>query len=890
MQPSGTFRCPKCLGEVHEAWKVCPACKARLHQPEAETKTAYLREPASPTSIEEGRFPAGTVLAGRYRVLGLLGKGGMGEVYRAYDLILNQMVALKFLAEAHMSEGALARFRNEVRIARQVSHPNVCRVYDIGFVEGQHFISMEYVDGEDLASLLRRIGRLPQDKATEFARKICAGLSAAHERRVMHRDLKPANIMIDGRGNVQIADFGLAALAQEVALGDVRSGTPAYMSPEQRAGKEVTVRSDLYSLGLVLYEMFTGKRRSESQSSASELVKDLDPAVDRVIRRCLEEDPKRRPPSALNVAAALPGGDPIAAALAAGETPSPEMVAASDEKEGFSAQTAAWCFAGVAVSLVAAAFSGQYASVVSRSRLDLPPEALAYRAQETLKRLGYTENPAKTAYGFDAWDRDYLPLLVHRDQATQDSILMAGRPAIVGFWYRQHRNKFWVDSFLPAPQIGNDVITYELPPNTEPGMIRAFLDPKGRLLQLEVRPLPGKADAGPSSEGRAPDWRQLFAEADLDSGRFKPAASISVPPVAADVHMAWTGTFAEDPSGTVRVEAAWWQGKPVFFDIRGFWRHESTLYASVSPVQPGTPRVFPAIVFFTFISMLGGAALSARYNLRLGRGDRKGASQMAGLTFICSMCFWAFSASHVAGYWELHLVLKAVSTAAFASALVWSLYLAIEPPVRRNWPDSLISWTRLQRHRLRDPLVASHVLAGTLVISVFIALRLARLQLSPATMPMGFAFTSLNGIAMFIANLTGSVVPGLIFAMFFLLLVVMVRLRIRRVWVADLVASTLLAFGTIGPGNVRSGTLLIAAVTLGIAMNLSILWALRRFGLLAVLVAWVLWQTCVAAPISLTSWYTGRSLILLAVPASMAAWAVWVIVTAQRRPITHSGV
>jgi hypothetical protein len=126
----------------------------------------------------------------------------------------------------------------------------------------------------------------------------------------------------------------------------------------------------------------------------------------------------------------------------------------------------------VTLALVAVAFSGKYAFVVTRSRLDLPPEALAYRVQETLKRLGYTENPAKTAYGFDAWDRDYLPLLVHRDRATQDSILMAGRPAVIGFWYRQHCGEFWVDSFLPAPQIGNDAISYDLPPNTEPGMIR----------------------------------------------------------------------------------------------------------------------------------------------------------------------------------------------------------------------------------------------------------------------------------------------------------------------------------------------------------------------------------------------------------------------------------
>ena len=339
--------CPKCAAEVREGWRVCPACEARL---EAETKTIF-NEASSVSSLEQGRFPAGTVLAGRYRVLGLIGRGGMGEVYRAHDLILNQAVALKFLGRANMSEASLARFRNEVRVARQVSHPNVCRVYDIGFAisgdGGFHFLSMEYLDGEDLASLIRRIGRLPQDKAIEFARKICAGLAAAHERGVLHRDLKPANIMIDGRGQVRITDFGLAALAQEVALGDIRSGTPAYMSPEQKAGREVTTRSDIYSLGLTLYEMFTGKRRAGTQTNPSEIVKDLDPAVERVILRCMEEDPKRRPSSALNVAMALPGGDPIAAALAAGETPSPEMVAASGEKEGFSPRLATLCFAGV---------------------------------------------------------------------------------------------------------------------------------------------------------------------------------------------------------------------------------------------------------------------------------------------------------------------------------------------------------------------------------------------------------------------------------------------------------------------------------------------------------------------------------------------------------------
>jgi serine/threonine protein kinase len=281
--------------------------------------------PASSKNMDEGRFPPGTVLAQRYRIVSLLGRGGMGEVYRANDLLLGQTVALKFLpAPVTSDEATLARFRNEVRIARQVSHPNVCRVYDIGEAEGAIYLSMEYIDGEDLASLLRRIGRLPQDKALEIARQLCAGLAAAHDKGVVHRDLKPGNIMLDGQGQLRITDFGLAGLTGEAK--DIRSGTPGYMAPEQRSGKEVTARSDIYALGVVLHEAFTGKRPSADSTHS-----DLAPEVDRVIRRCLVEDPGRRPASALQVAAALPGGDPVAAALAAGETPSPEMVAASGE-------------------------------------------------------------------------------------------------------------------------------------------------------------------------------------------------------------------------------------------------------------------------------------------------------------------------------------------------------------------------------------------------------------------------------------------------------------------------------------------------------------------------------------------------------------------------------
>ncbi len=153
----------------------------------------------------------------------------------------------------------LTRFYDEVRIARQISHKNVCRVYDIGEVNGQPYLSMEYIDGEDLGSLLRRIGRLPADKATEFARKLCAGVAAAHAQGVLHRDLKPANIMIDARGELRVTDFGLAAIAEQLARRRDSQRHACLHGAGATHRREVSAQSDLYAVGLVLYEMFTGK-------------------------------------------------------------------------------------------------------------------------------------------------------------------------------------------------------------------------------------------------------------------------------------------------------------------------------------------------------------------------------------------------------------------------------------------------------------------------------------------------------------------------------------------------------------------------------------------------------------------------------------------------------
>src|SRR5215475_13432239 len=344
--------CSQCGSEVVTTAKFCSSCGSGINANDAGATLAGLegetfaprnsvRTPGAPSqprgtrpishssmtssssdAIGGGRFAPGTVLEGRYRIVALAGRGGMGEVYRAEDLKLSQTVAIKFLPERLSQDAAgLQRFHSEVRIARQVSHPNVCRMFDVGEIECITFLTMEFVDGEDLASLIRRIGRLPQDKAIEVARQICAGLAAAHERGVIHRDLKPANIMLDGAGKVRINDFGLAGIAATIQGAEVRAGTPAYMAPEQLAGSEVTVKSDIYSLGLVLYEILTGKRAFEAATlqelirkrdqveitKPSLVVRDLDPLIEQVILRCLDRDPAKRPSTALQVAASLPG-------------------------------------------------------------------------------------------------------------------------------------------------------------------------------------------------------------------------------------------------------------------------------------------------------------------------------------------------------------------------------------------------------------------------------------------------------------------------------------------------------------------------------------------------------------------------------------------------------
>jgi len=251
------MKCPRCDSDNPNDSAYCSRCGTKLLKasaPASVTRTAtYLASPRELT--------VGGTFAGRYQVTEELGKGGMGRVYKAYDTEIREHVALKVLnPEIAADESVIERFRNELKLARRVSHRNVCRMFDLGRDGDTAYISMEYVSGEDLKMLLRRIGHLPARKAVVFGEQIADGLAEAHRLGVVHRDLKPQNIMIDRDGNARIMDFGIARALKTKGITDpgMVIGTPDYMAPEQFEGKDADQRTDIYALGAILYEMLTG--------------------------------------------------------------------------------------------------------------------------------------------------------------------------------------------------------------------------------------------------------------------------------------------------------------------------------------------------------------------------------------------------------------------------------------------------------------------------------------------------------------------------------------------------------------------------------------------------------------------------------------------------------
>jgi serine/threonine protein kinase len=895
--------CSTCGTELLAAIRFCSSCGAPASSNGELATVDYAATAASPVSprpasgssrsssristfpeysVSEGRFLPGRLIAGRYRIIALLGRGGMGEVYRADDLTLGQAVALKFLpdAAAH-NEALLERFRNEVRIARRVSHPNVCRVYDVGEVDGQTFFTMEYVDGEDLASLLRRIGRLPQDKAVEISRQLCAGLAAAHGKGVLHRDLKPANIMLDGRGQVVITDFGLAGVADDIRGPEVRSGTPAYMAPEQLAGKEVSLRSDIYALGLVLYEIFTGKRAfaekipgsspdQRTVSRPSSVVKDLDPVVEKVILRCLETDAAARPSTALAVAAALPGGDPLAAALAAGETPSPQLVAASGETEGLRPKVAVVILAGVLLGLALSVYDSIRYSGYDKMGLELTPEVLTQKAREVVSRLGYPGRPADSAHGLDL-DGDFQEAVEKNDKPRPnwDEVLTA-RPSLLEYWYRQSPDNMRADQFR-SNLLTPGIVTASDPPTELSGMINVHLDPQGHLTYFQAIP-PEKLETNKPILGATPfDWNLLFSAAGLDASKFQPTTSTWSSLAASDTRVAWTGVW---PGSTrpLRVEAASFQGKPVFFRLIGDWTKPQRMISSDK--KSWGEKAGRIIGIILLVGGLIGAALLARRNYLRGRGDRQGARRLAIAIFILEIVMFACRAHFATVAGTIGLSIIAISTALFISGGIWMLYMAVEPWVRRQWPKTIISWTRLLAGSFRDPVVGRDILLGVALGVVWILVFQVRyifMMHMGASPGLGSVEVLMGGrvaLGGWLQQWPDSIQSTLLF---FLLLLALKAL-LRNQWLAATVFVAIFAV----PRGLASTYSLVELPALILVFAIAVLIVIR-FGLVPLAVAIFTVDMLANVPFSadFASWYMTTSILALLSVVAIAGWGFY---------------
>ena len=839
---------------------------------------------SSPTaeSIDDARFVPGDILSERYRIVGLLGRGGMGEVYRADDLKLKQAVALKFLPASLSADGAaLARFYKEVSVARQISHRHVCRVYDVSEYQGAHFISMEYVRGEELSSLLKRIGRLPQDKAIDVARQLCAALAAVHERGVLHRDLKPANIMLDEQGEVRITDFGIAALASE----DRRemSGTPAYMSPEQLDGRELTPKSDIYSLGLVLYEVFTGKKAFEASSmqellrlrrsdstptSPAHYVPELDPLIERVIFRCLERDPARRPTTTLQVAAALPGGDPLAAALAAGETPSPEMVAAAPKQGALKPAVAVSLLATVVVLLVATCLLSRTTTLYQQVPLNKSPEVLRDRAGELVKKLGYTSTPLDSAYGMGV-DRGYLNYIHDNDPShSRWDKLRSGQPASIYFWYRQ--------SPRPFDATGRGDVAEDNPAHDLPGMATLTLDTLGRLRSFHAVP-PQQS----SHLDSAPDWSQLFAESGLDQTKFQAAPTTWTPPHPTTARAAWDGSYPDQPDLKIHIEAGAFEGKPVYFEIFDAWDQPRDAQTSIARFRA---RVLVVLLLTIFITVLVGSSLLALRNVQLGRGDRKGAFRLAAFVLVVFFLRWLFSSHHVSTEAEAFNFLSGVQNTLFWTFFFWVVYLAFEPFVRRRWPDRIVSWSRVLAGGFRDPLVGRDILIGAVfglgvvICNFYLANVVPRLFGYPPGVPwMDFPATQLLGIRSFGFGITQQVFGALLQSFMLLFFLLLLYFILRRERLAAVVLSLIMAVALSLTHETAAG------VPFACISVLLIMWALYRYGLLALISAIFFVHLTIFFPITsdLSAWYAADFVLALFIGLALVVFGFYTSLAGQ---------
>jgi serine/threonine-protein kinase len=603
-------------------------------------------------------------------------------------------------------------------------------------------------------------------------------------------------------------------------------------------------------------------------TTPSSHVKDIDPLVEKVILRCLEKDPGERPASPLQVAAALPGSDPLAAALAAGETPSPEMVAAARIEEGLRPPVAIALAAAALLMLIAVVFVSDAIGLHYKIPFDKSPDVLKARAAELVKQLGYPDEPADYATGFTQ-EQAYLDYLTKNDSSPRRwDKLASGQPALITFWYRQS-----LDYLVPIGQ--NTRVLRDDPPPTEPGMTSVVLDAQGRLVKFFRVPPPARTQAMPAP---TPDWSVAFNAAGLDISRFTPTEPQWNPPLYSDARAAWQGVYPDQPEMPLRIEAAAYQGKPTYFSLIGPWERpavEKRKSVSISE------RVSTAAIITLILAGLLGGLLLARYNLKLGRGDRRGAFRLAlfilfleGVGHLTNVHIPDISS-------EFDLFVERLAHALFMAGLTWVIYIALEPFVRRRWPNLIISWNRLLAGNYRDPLIGREILIGGFCgLAIWLLGFFPQLILKWLGKPYNINTVTppVQGMRTLINQLYLDFLFALVIPMGLLLLSLLFSIVLRKRWLAAAVIWLLVTAAT---GLTTTTLVAFICAAIGVAL---VVMVTMRYGLLTAYFCFLFLNVLSHNPTTtnFSAWYAGSTIFVLTICIALILYGFYTSLAGQQ--------
>lgn len=837
----------------------------------------------------------GQLIADRYSIIDRLGEGGLGEVYLAYDQSLRTKIAVKILRVAHLAS-CREQLVQEVRLAQRVSHIHVCRVHDLVLDANPPMLTMEYIDGEDLDKTLLRIGRFAPERALQISVELCRGLAAAHQQGLIHRDLKPKNVMLDSAGLVRITDFGLARRTLRNDLHEI-AGTHFYMSPEQRRGEGTNEASDIYSLGVVLFEIFTGVHPGASNrfrindpangepdlithvTPPSAFVPDIDAKIEATILRCLRDAPNQRPATVREVLSELTG--------------KPVMRRDERKSHGRSAATRVrWLAIMATVGLIMTWLTSAHYQPLRFVNFTLESaEAYRDRATSIVSALGHTPQRRrdKRAGQFRYTSR------FRNEPGDADRR--------ISYWYRQSATPMYAESI----EIARDQETTGIHPNdpqwNRTDMVGVELAPDGSLREYR------STSPGSTGASEPPTSDSEFGYASNSDGDATSSNQSSRPTLEGDLELLFeaAGLDVADYRCDAKLISI---NKESLFGPLGEgrqYRHVSDSNAVPVFVKTDAGRVLrfwpivgkittakgsrigdainDGLFMFVLVAAVAGCWL-ARRNAHQMRADFLGARVSAVIVFVSMIGSMIFSAQH-----QVELVLEVrtlqigLCNAMFWAAVQWVLYLALEPFVRRDYPRLLDSWNRAVRGDWRDSLVVTHVFLAAMLATVSIPLIAGGQAFFRATfglpirfgIPPGDVAALSSPISMLLIACNG-VADSMYFGLSLLLLPMVLKkvfgnLRMAAVsaWLVNSVFYGFYFGGGIEPLTDRG--LFFAYMSLWAALHLFVVLRLGLLpGIVLVFVSNLLYDT----PFSLDHWFGESALwscaLLLLVIWAYAGW------------------